>query len=439
MIVVSRRKLAWAVPSLCLLVLSCSGPADDLVILAEKGMGRDSEYRAAFNALSRKRVERIYEYYRRPGRDNSTITMQVYLDARERVRAYERADALALHAERLERAREASAALNAPGSSLGLSAETYPRVDGSISTVPLSRLIACRQLDVPCEWIVKEWAADPVPEQANLRIRRSRYEWYVTRFTLAANTPPNRRGRIGHLINGLLALHSGAHTAYANLIGQEADLILVPRAPTEAELDLAKEKGVKLEWRPFAMDALVFVVNADNRVDDLTAEQIRSIYLGDADNWKDVGGRDAAIERFYRREDSGSQELMNALMMTPPPGASEGFYLTEDMIPMISPGVMSPPDDLMPRAKHGIGYSLHYFHHLMVASSEVRIIAVDGVRPDWDTIRNRRYPYVSEVFAVIREDLDSKHTACELRDWLLTPAGQALVAESGYVPVEVVE
>jgi hypothetical protein len=47
----------------------------------------------------------------------------------------------------------------------------------------------------------------------------------------------------------------------------------------------------------------------------------------------------------------------------------------------------------------------------------------------------RRYPFVTEVYVIVRHDLPANHPACRLRDWMLGPTGQAIVEQSGYVPV----
>src|SRR5690606_6342778 len=84
--------------------------------------------------------------------------------------------------------------------------------------------------------------------------------------------------RLAVMINNLLARTSGTNGAYVNLIEGNADLILVARTPSADELALAGDKGVTIEAHPIARDALVFVVNRRNDLDDLTIEQIRTLY-----------------------------------------------------------------------------------------------------------------------------------------------------------------
>lgn len=55
------------------------------------------------------------------------------------------------------------------------------------------------------------------------------------------------------------------------------------------------------------------------------------------------------------------------------------------------------------------------------------VAAVNGI--------DRSYPLVTPVYAVIRKSDTPEKSSVRLRDWLLTPEGQSLVKESGYVPL----
>ncbi len=59
----------------------------------------------------------------------------------------------------------------------------------------------------------------------------------------------------------------------------------------------AEESGVTLIYTPFAREAFVFIVNADNPVNSLTEQQVRDIFSGAITNWRTVGGNDQGDPR----------------------------------------------------------------------------------------------------------------------------------------------
>lgn len=52
---------------------------------------------------------------------------------------------------------------------------------------------------------------------------------------------------------------------------------------------------------PVAWDALAIIVNKKNPVNSLSTQQIKAIYTGKITNWKQVGGKNAAIHLYVRR------------------------------------------------------------------------------------------------------------------------------------------
>ncbi len=200
----------------------------------------------------------------------------------------------------------------------------------------------------------------------------------------------------------------------------------------ECGLVLALELAVavpQLETAQIALDALVFYVSADNPVDSLTSEDIRSIYGGSASSWSEFGGDDVAITAFQHSASSGSQAAMERLVMTG--------------------GLADPPKDYFPAADGSvteavagfdgsagaIGYTTYYYAAVMGIAEEYKILAVDGVEPSGDTIADGSYPYVAPCMASIRSDAAQGSGERLLWEWLQSDAGQSLVSYCGYVPV----
>lgn len=287
---------------------------------------------------------------------------------------------------------------------LNFTVEEYPKVDGSTSTHPLDVIIACRLLNI------------------------SYYEtiWYDGTRRIVPNASEPGKEYIAENITANI-IHHGTHDAYVNLINGTTDLVLVARLPSEDELAFAGEKSVELEAKPIALDAFVFILNEKNPIDNLTIEQIQGIYTGAITNWTEVGGNYTDINPYQRDENSGSQELMKTLVM------KELEMI--DAPDMILYGMMGPINRLS-WDENGIGYTVYFFEEFMAPNDHVKLIGVNGYYPDYENIKTRKYPITTEVYVVIRKDLDKDNNAYKLRDWLLSEEGQSVIEESGYVPIK---
>ncbi len=290
-----------------------------------------------------------------------------------------------------------------------LNIDNYPRVDGSTSTRPLQQTIACYILDIYCDW-----------QEMSLFFSE-------TRNILPPLDSDDPEGTRLFLYN---LAHSGTHGSYMNLIDGYADVILVAREPSEDEIREAKKNGVKMDYRPIAQDAFVFLANVENPIESIDISQIRDIYTGKITTWDQLGvdlefEGDRMISPYRRNPNSGSQELMESLVMQ----GEEMIEAPDLVLPsMIGPFNMIGGDLL------GFGYSVYYYAVYMLPTETVRLVHVEGVLPTTDTIADGSYPFVTRVYVVIREDTPQKSTAVQLRNWLLTPTGQTVVAQSGYVP-----
>jgi phosphate transport system substrate-binding protein len=291
----------------------------------------------------------------------------------------------------------------------GLTFDNYPKTDGSTSTQPLKMLIACKLLGVGYEWTYAPAFSGLLGEQ-----------WLMPRREdIPANYPDFFDERIKV---------SQTHGAFVNLIDRNVDLIMTHRTLSPDEKTYADEKGVTLTESPIALDAFVFIVHPNNPVKSLTDSQIRDIYTRTITNWRQVGGNDEDISAFVRPPNSGSQEVMESLVMKD--AEIDDSFEASEILSMAG---------IFPEITHftnGICYTFDYYKELMmqVSHTDVPKLAVNGIFPDAETVANRRYPFVTEVHLAIRSDLNRNSMAYKLYELLQTKAGKNVIAESGYIP-----
>lgn len=259
--------------------------------------------------------------------------------------------------------------------------DTYPKVDGSTATIPLSENTAAKLLSL-------------TPEQARVFIK-----------------------------------HNTTHSAYENLISGKADIIFVTE-PSADELDLAQKANIELEVVPIVKEAFVFLVNKQNPVDTISVKQLQEIYQGKIVNWTELGGPDKEIIPYQRPENSGSQTIMENIVM-------KGLKIM-DAPKELKPAEMAGLIEVIAsydNSDKALGYSVFYFANSMYNKETIKFVKVDGVEPTNETIKSGQYPYTSAYYAVIRKNEPKDSNARKLLAWLLSNEGQKLAEQSGYVPL----
>lgn len=225
---------------------------------------------------------------------------------------------------------------------------------------------------------------------------------------------------------------NGTTDAYDRLIKGVTDVIFVA-GPSQAQLDAAAAAGKELHLTPIGREAFVFFVNSKNPVRSLTVEEIQKIYTGEITNWKEVGGKRQTIRPFQRSEGSGSQTALQRLMGGLPLMEPE----EEDIVDVM--------DGIIRRVAvyrnfgNALGFSFRYYTTEMVTDDHIRLLAIDGVEPTKETIRDSSYPIASYFYAVTASRAgqppleETNPRVAALLEWILSEQGQEIIERTGYV------
>lgn len=222
--------------------------------------------------------------------------------------------------------------------------------------------------------------------------------------------------------------------AYRRLIDRDVDVIFAA-APSQAQREEAEAAGMALHLTPIGREAFVFFVNSRNPVEGLTVEQVKGIYSGAIVNWREVGGKNQPIRPFQRAENSGSQSALQRLMGDIPIIEPEREDVVADMGGIIS-RVASYRN-----YKNAIGFSFRYYSTQMVENNQIRLLALDGVPPTRETIRDGSYPISNHFYAVTAAPIGQpapetrNQKLAALLEWILSPQGQWIIEKTGYVAV----
>ena len=220
--------------------------------------------------------------------------------------------------------------------------------------------------------------------------------------------------------------------AFKDLVNGDTDIFFGAK-PSPEQQKLALEAGKGLVMTPIGKEAFIFFVNSENPVDGLTSDQIRDIYSGEINNWKEIGGANERILAFQRPENSGSQTMMEYFMGKTP--LKEPLQI--EYIGSMS-GLVTETASYQNRSS-AIGYSFRYFASIMIKdlndSDHIKYLSVDGVYPSEETIGSGEYPITTELYAVTLADNPNENVKLFL-EWITGPQGQQIVSGTGYVALQ---
>jgi phosphate transport system substrate-binding protein len=202
------------------------------------------------------------------------------------------------------------------------------------------------------------------------------------------------------------------------LIDKSTDIANSSRAIKDKEIELAKSKGVNPVETIVAIDAIVPIVNPRNKVKNLSIDQLSQIYQGKITNWKEVGGDDLQIVVISRDSSSGTFEawaemVLNKAKVSPRAQmqASNGAIV-----------------QAVSKNRYAIGYiGLGYIN------KSIKPLTVNGIEATIENAFSKTYP-VSRPLYMYTNGKPTGETA-KYVNFVLSPAGQKLVAKDGYVPV----
>lgn len=275
-----------------------------------------------------------------------------------------------------------------------------PRLDGATALYPVYAAFAETVYEGLAEWNRNNAATET---RRNLYVSADDFPYSIVMCT----TTPN---------------------AYENLIRKKADIVIVAE-PSQAQLETVRASQDEFVMTPLGSDAFVFFANQNNPVENLSVQQIRDIYTGKITSWREVGGKNLDILPYQRPQDSGSQttmqkKVMKGLEMIEPDTITRAVGMGEVISKVAS----------YRNSKNALGYTFMYYASSMVKDKRIKYLAVDGIKPSPDTIRDGTYPFTGHFYAVTLKS-NTNPQVQRMLDWMTSPEGQELVEKTGYVPV----
>ena len=185
---------------------------------------------------------------------------------------------------------------------------------------------------------------------------------------------------------------------------------------------LLKEKEQGLWSIEIAKDGLAIIIHPANQIDDLTLEQIRSIYQGDIKNWNELGGDNKNIHVITREEGSGTRSAFEDLVM------DKNRIKPKAIVQPSNGSVRQQVSD----DKYAIGFiSLGLVDH-QPGLKPVKAIKIDGIEATRENVINESYS-LFRPFLFVTEEKPTGKTE-QFIEFVLSQEGQTILSKEGLIP-----
>lgn len=177
------------------------------------------------------------------------------------------------------------------------------------------------------------------------------------------------------------------------------------------------EKAQGLTETVLAYDGIAIIVNPSNTVEDLTVDQIASIYTGEITNWSEVGGADGEIVLIGREAGSGTRDGFESITKTNDSCKyRQELTSTGDVITTVA------------NNPNAIGYA-----SLASVKDTVKALKVGGVTPTEDTVKDGTYLIQRPFVFVTKADTKLSDTAQKFFDYAMSSAAASIISKAGAV------
>ena len=180
------------------------------------------------------------------------------------------------------------------------------------------------------------------------------------------------------------------------------------------------EQEKQLQEIPIAYDGIAVVVNKQNPLANLSLKQVRQIFQGEITDWDQFHLTPHPIHIITREEGSGTRNAFEEMVM------GKHAEITSDALVQDSNGSVR---ELVADDPNAIGYI-----SMGLVDARVKALAVDGVTPTRENVKNRSYRLVRRFLLVARQIKPG--TCQDFINFILSAQGQSLLESEGLVGVE---
>jgi phosphate transport system substrate-binding protein len=198
----------------------------------------------------------------------------------------------------------------------------------------------------------------------------------------------------------------------------------IAMASREVTADEKSKYGDKFRQFDIGYDGVVITVSKavyDAGIKELTAEKVKKIYAGEIKNWKELGGPDEEIIVIARESGSGTRDTFNEDIMGDKKAETPGVSTT----------AMGSSE--VKKAIVGSDNAIGYLGFSYTESGNIGIIALDGVLPSMQTIKDASYKLHRHLYLYTFGE--PSPCAKKFIDFVTSTEGQEVAEENGFIPL----
>ena len=218
----------------------------------------------------------------------------------------------------------------------------------------------------------------------------------------------------------------GSETGISALLAGQTDIAAASRAMKESELAAFEQHtGSRPQEIAIALDGLAIYLHDYNPIRSLSVQQVAKIMTGEVRNWREVGGYDIPIQVYGRDSHSGTRTFLEEHVMDNRPFApgTREYATTPRLVARVS----TDPGGI---GYGGIAYAKGaHIIHLAQKPGEV------GVWPTPENVATGKYPVSRPLFYYVNPASNRPELLAYI-DWVLSPEGQEIVSDVGFIPSE---
>lgn len=225
-----------------------------------------------------------------------------------------------------------------------------------------------------------------------------------------------------------IAAH-GSSTGFAALGRGDADLAAASRPINDNEVGQLRALGdlrAASAEQVIGLDGVAVIVHPDNPLPRLNTQQLAQIFSGQIQHWEQMGIAGGAIHLYARDDRSGTFETFKALVLEPQhhdlSAKARRFESSDELAAQVATD------------RQAIGFSslaaVHGAKVLAVAEGDA-----PAMLPERALVASEDYPLSRRLYFYL--PANPKPQARALADFAQSPAGQAIVAQQGFVSQQI--